>query len=95
MYYDGDSLKGVLYFASFDCSDIAYMDVQDAYDIKKVGDNYFIGEKVTPVNMKINSMLSHFDTACKSDGFDRVVVPALMADPPFSLPVALPLSFDH
>jgi len=90
----GDILGQDFYFESSDCSGIAYVVSEASYKVIKNGESYFTGEKVAPINTQINSVFRSYTPVCELYNGMRYVVPALSVELPFTLPVALPLSFE-
>ncbi len=85
-----------LYFESNDCSGTTYVRNEHLQHIFGFGEDYYYGEAVIPVYRSFSSYHYNDSDICHTGGTLRgYVVPAQQFTPPFAVPVALPLSFDH
>ena len=88
----GDLESSTLYFDGANCSGNLYVSPTATYKAFKNGASYYIGDKVAPVALQNISHI-HPNGYCISVTEEHSLVPAVEIIPPFSLPVALPISF--
>jgi hypothetical protein len=92
---NGDASPGLfrpLMYESSNCSGDAYITPEAAYYVYKVVDKYYAGDRVAPVKRQFNSSIKP-DGSCMYNKFAPFAVPAYEIALPFTIPVALPLSF--
>ncbi len=90
----GDAEETYILFESSDCSGMPYFYSSASYLILKNGGKYYTGQKIAPRSVQINSLLWQ-DGLCTQDNRNiSGLVPAEEVTTPFTVPVALPLSFE-
>jgi len=97
----GECDSGRLHFQTDDCTGTPYVDACGFYRITKIGEKYYIGERVTPIKTEMHSELDR-EGNCRPYDEGNIspwyYVPAreISAEEiPFTLPVPLPLTFEY